>query len=354
MFIEDSRITAVANAEINPSSPGCFYSVSSYSQPPSNVNLQSPFLSQRWSIQQRVPSPDDLGIHDRTMTFSTSDGLLTSCSLQSQPQTIMQHRSSRQREIKVIQESTNEEEDDISPLARNQSVVTSPGGSPCHSRRTSTSTSYHSKQGSFSSPMQPLPLPTPSSVTERQSTPRNFEASNPISLPRPPIQQRYKTATLNIEPVQPFIQLEESVSPVNNSRLKESTVSYTTVNLTLRSPSAGSENKRFSTPTPLTSTSGSVSVNASSSGCGSRNGRFDVMGVEQGPPLCSCGGTVRIPSQSSNTLTYSTYSNSKGGFEAQVQIQIGPNGGTITASRKRRENHSLQQMNAGKFNDEFK
>ncbi|OXA50436.1 Leucine-rich repeat, immunoglobulin-like domain and transmembrane domain-containing protein 3 [Folsomia candida] len=45
-------------------------------------------------------------------------------------------------------------------------------------------------------------------------------------------------------------------------------------------------------------------------------------------------------------LPPSTTSGSRDGFEAEVQIQIGPNGGTISASRRRRETVELQQMNA--------
>jgi hypothetical protein len=166
---------------------------------------------------------------------------------------------------------------------------------------------------------------------QRRGTSSYSESRNPN--PRSSSSNFHRKTTLNINPVPPPLLNTKEHLPCNRVRDNRT---YTCVNLTLRSPSAGSENKRFSSSPSL-------------EGGG-------------GPALCACGGssirttTTTTPfskNNSNNTMTYSTYStsgsNNKDGFEAQVQIHIGPNGGTISASRRRKENVEIQQMNAGEL-----
>ena len=102
---------------------------------------------------------------------------------------------------------------------------------------------------------------------------------------------------------------------------------YTSVNLHLKSPS--DSNCEYSCSTQI-----------SSPGVSSNYIRIPL----QGSPGCchsNCGG---------NSVTYSSYSNFRDGFESQLQIQIGPQGGTISASRRRNSGGAInarQQMNAG-------
>jgi hypothetical protein len=348
MFIEDSRVTAVANADTNPKNPGCFYSVSTYSQSPSTVHVQSPFQNQDRSIYQRVSSAErdnkqSPSHGEPAITYGNSnDDDIPSFQYYHQSQVQLQpSRNSREIIHKIVRECSEEDQEDnrnrggsIEHGRRNSSPVRSSS----HDRRESLS-SYQSRRSSVSSSHVPPPL----NNSERLSSVRNLEAWSvpPPSQPKP----RFRTAMLKIEPVLPFVNATDNFPA---SRLRNN-VSYTTVNLTLRSPSAGSENKRFSPSLGATAT-GSVIVNTSS-GCASSSFGVDgslaaTAGLEQ-PALCACGGMIRVPNKSSNTLTYSTYSSSRGGFEAQVQIQIGPNGGTISACRRRKENVALQQMNAG-------
>lgn len=362
MFIEDSRITAVANADSHPRNPGCFYTISTYSHTPIVNNLEikncnddqttwtfshslggsNPRISNANLFEgefQQLPLPlsnitfgGSTNSISSSISASCSSGTTTSSGGHSGPSyhrqpppppSSLRSSSSRPREVvhRIIRESSLEDDEDLvdtfnfNPQSGESSVSSSRQGSVSVVRRHSSSVSQ-------------------SSTT---SLPTDFERRISISSESRPIpNSRYRTTTLNILPMTPQLNVKENL-PTPTQRIRDNKT-FTTVNLTLRSPSAGSENKCFS-PAPSLQTS-NTNFNSNNNSHAS---------FSDGHALCACGSSIRVPPSfnSSGNMTYSTYSGSRDGFEAEVQIQIGPNGGTISASRRRRETVELQQMNAG-------
>lgn len=295
MFIEDSRVTAVANADVGPSSqlrascpPTSFYSVTSYTSSSSSSSGLPPVGSggggggrASWNlrptfcqISTTLPDPTSPGVVLRPRACSSSP--------------VRFPRSGKRDSREIIHNIIREVEE------------TSP-------------------------PPQMRQPPPPSTVRRR--------------------------TTLNVEPVLSFIDVKEDLPPLHLRGLREDRA-YTSVNLTLRSPT----NPLGGGPVLTTSGGGEFSTGA---GGGSVNVVNTVVDVDGGGATFhhvhhSGGGTTagelhhHLGSHPATNLRYSTYSNSRDGFEAQVQIQFGPGGGTFTASRRRNHNISIvRQMNSG-------
>lgn len=218
---------------------------------------------------------------------------------------------------------------------------------------------------------------TPSTPPSRPRTPQRACSSSPVRFagrdifqnviredeelssvtpggrrPLPPASTVRRRSTLSVEPnfLEGFLQVKESLPQIREDR------AYTSVNLTLRAPSACSASgvvDRGETcgSTVISSSAGlnmvnTVNVNMTCPEGGGAMFRHthrhslptgvDRVGIEEE------GGDGDDGASSSTNLMYSTYSNSRDGFEAQVQIQFGPGGGTFTACRRRTTNVGLQ------------
>lgn len=321
MFIEDSKITAVANAvppppSVQPSSApaSSFYSVTSFSSASTPTPSSSPlFLSSRrssFNLRQPFRQIPESGNTINGIPSGEGASIRRACS--SSPVRF--------------------------PGARNSGR----GGSASHERFQNTI----SEGGDTTTTTSQFRPPPPSSIVRR--------------------------TTLSVEPVVSIINVRER--PPLPLRFRDDRA-FTSVQLSLRSPTS-SDPSGIVGPTLVTSTSTSTSggggfgadFTEECSGGGGINLVKTVVDMEAGATsfrhVHSTGGSEGSTStcgeinhhlhhhhhHPSTNLMYSTYSNSKDGFEAQVQIQFGPNGGTFTASRRRRNTVSVvRQMNSGKI-----
>ena len=269
MFIEDSRVAAVANANASPVNPANFYTIS-------NVRHTA-------NITPAVDTPKQYPQHQRPATLNIQRNSCIS-SFDSSSNAI---RSPREIVHRIHQEG----DDDSSGVS---------------------SVNYHHQTCQSGS--------DPSRIKERQRVSVSLQPSTPWVNVR---------GTVNNNS---FIISSASLSSPREpgttaGGFRNEDRGYTSVNLHLKSPS--DSNCEYSCSTQI-----------SSPGISSNYVRIPLQG-SLGCCHSHCGG---------NSVTYSSYSNFRDGFESQLQIQIGPQGGTISASRRRNSGgtaNARQQMNAG-------
>ncbi|CAL8117009.1 unnamed protein product [Orchesella dallaii] len=356
MFIEDSRITAVANAEMGPppQSAPHFRGVSGATPCSSGFGGSSHPSSSHptsfYSVTSFTSGPPSASSHSAAATFNLRP---TFCQISTTLPDPVTHSGS------IHSSPVRSRACSASPVRFSRQ---SSGGGGCGgggglsgSReiihkiiREEGTLIDNETEPNFHHPLRhPQPPPPP-------------DASTRLPPPPPPSSTSFqrRRATLNVEPVISIINVKETVGGASH-RMRDDRA-YTSVNLTLRSPSTppGSTSGGGATlitrggvgvdPPPSTSTSTSNPPNLQNVNVLNVN---TVVDMEAGPSGTSFRHvhTNHHPSShhhAPTNLMYSTYSNSRDGFEAQVQIQFGPHGGTFTASRRRNHNISMRQMNS--------